>query len=404
MKILHTSDWHLGQEFYSYDRTEEHTSFLNQLKQIVADEHPDVLVVCGDIYHNASPSNATMKLFTDHLIQIQEKCPSMKIIVTAGNHDSSARLETARNLWKKFNIEMIGHIEKADNEINFDQHIIRVNNSDGNPIGFVVAMPHVFPQSFPLVSEDTPREQRQYAFWQELNNRLNQANPDKLPVVMMAHMAITGCNITGHDESRGGMDYTPIDSITVDYDYMALGHIHCPQNIKSENKYARYCGTPIPVSFDEDYEHSVSIVEIASGAEPKIKTIKIDNPIPLVTIPKNAASFKDVLEELVAISNDKQMYVRLNIKFDQDVPRLIREQAIEALKDKQARFCTIKWERPEAATSSSQQAHIATEEMLTKSPLDIAKLHYERINGSEMGQEMIDKLNEVINCINNLES
>ena len=98
------------------------------------------------------------------------------------------------------------------------------------------------------------------------------------------------------------------------------------------------------------------------------------------------------------------MYVRLNIKFDQDVPRLIREQAIEALKDKQARFCTIKWERPEAATSNSQQAHIATEEMLTKSPLDIAKLHYERINGSEMGQEMIDKLNEVINCINNLES
>ena len=68
MKILHTSDWHLGQEFYSFDRTEEHTSFLNQLKQIVTDEHPDVMVVSGDIYHNASPSNATMKLFTDHLI------------------------------------------------------------------------------------------------------------------------------------------------------------------------------------------------------------------------------------------------------------------------------------------------------------------------------------------------
>ena len=104
MKILHTSDWHLGQEFYSYDRTEEHTSFLNQLKQIVADENPDVMVVSGDIYHNATPSNTTMKLFTDHLIQIQDECPSMKIIVAAGNHDSSARLEMTRNLWKKFNI------------------------------------------------------------------------------------------------------------------------------------------------------------------------------------------------------------------------------------------------------------------------------------------------------------
>lgn len=404
MKILHTSDWHLGQEFYSYDRTEEHTSFLNQLKQIVADEQPDVMALSGDIYHNASPSNTVMKFFTDHMLEIQAACPSMKIIATAGNHDSSSRLEITRNLWKKFNIEMIGRIEKEDNEINFDRHIIRVNNSDGKTIGFVVAMPHVFPQSFPLVNEDTPREQRQQAFWQELNSRLNQANPDKLPVVMMAHMAISGCNITGHDESRGGMDYTPIDSISVDYDYMALGHIHCPQNIKSENKYARYCGTPIPVSFDEDYEHSVSIVELASGAESKVKTIKIDNPIPLVTIPKNAASFKDVLEELVAISNDKQMYVRLNIKFDQDVPRLIREQAIEVLKDKQARFCTIKWERPQAAAGTSRQVQIATEEMLTKSPLDIAKLHYERVNGTEMGQDMIDKLNEVINNINNQES
>lgn len=404
MKILHTSDWHLGQEFYSYDRTEEHTSFLNQLKQIVADEQPDVMALSGDIYHNASPSNTVMKFFTDHMLEIQAACPSMKIIATAGNHDSSSRLEITRNLWKKFNIEMIGRIEKEDNEINFDRHIIKVNNSDGKTIGFVVAMPHVFPQSFPLVNEDTPREQRQQAFWQELNSRLNQANPDKLPVVMMAHMAISGCNITGHDESRGGMDYIDINAIPVDYDYMALGHIHCPQDIKSEGKSARYCGTPIPVSFDENYEHSVSIVEIASGAEPKIKTIKIDNPIPLVTIPKNAASFKDVLEELVAISNDKQMYVRLNIKFDQDVPRLIREQAIEVLKDKQARFCTIKWERPQAAAGTSRQVQIATEEMLTKSPLDIAKLHYERVNGTEMGQDMIDQLNEVINNINNQES
>ena len=404
MKILHTSDWHLGQEFYSYDRTEEHTTFLNQLKQIVADENPDVMVVSGDIYHNATPSNTTMKLFTDHLIQIQDECPSMKIIVAAGNHDSSARLEMTRNLWKKFNIEMIGRIEKEDNEINFDRHIINVNDSEGNTIGFVVAMPHVFPQSFPLVSEDTPREQRQQAFWQELNNRLNQANPDKLPVVMMAHMAITGCKIDGHDESRGGMDYISLDSITVDYDYMALGHIHCPQDIKSESKFARYCGTPIPVSFDEINDHSVSIVELASGAEPKVKTIKIDNPIPLRTIPKNAASYKDALNELAAIRDDEQMYVRLNIKFDDSVPRLIREQAIETLKDKQARFCTIKWERPETATSNSQQVLFATEEMLTKSPLEIAELHYKRVNGIEMSQDMTDKFNEVINIINNHES
>ena len=107
---------------------------------------------------------------------------------------------------------------------------------------------------------------------------------------------------------------------------------------------------------------------------------------------------------MAAIGDDEQMYVRLNIKFDDSVPRLIREQAIETLKDKQARFCTIKWERPETATSNSQQVLFATEEMLTKSPLEIAELHYKRVNGIEMSQDMTDKFNEVINIINNHES
>lgn len=398
MKILHSSDWHLGQEFHSYDRTEEHTAFLNQLKQIVADEQPDAMIVSGDIYHNASPSNSVMKLFTDHMLEIQAACPSMKIIITAGNHDSSSRLEITRNVWKKLNVEMIGRIEKEDNDINFDRHIISINNN-GTPIGFVVAMPHIFPQSFPLVSEDIPREQRQQAFWQELNNRLNQANPDKLPVVMMAHMAISGSDISGHDESRGGMDYVDINSISVDYDYMALGHIHYPQNINGTR--ARYCGSPIPVSFDEDYEHSVSIVKINHGCEPQIKTIKIDNPIPIKTIPDVAANFDEVLKSLSKLDGDNKMYVRLHIKFDANVPKLIREQAIEALKDKQARFCTIKWERKQQASSTSISTNFTLDEVLTTSPLEIAKLHYNRINDIDMDQDMINKFNEILSLVNN---
>lgn len=402
MKILHTSDWHLGQELYSFDRTEEHIAFLEQIKDIIIEECPDAMLVSGDIFHNASPSNFVMKLFYDYLLTFKKACPTMKIVATAGNHDSCARLESTHNIMKEIGIDLIGHIDKQDNMIDFDRHIIPINDNAQNTIGYIVAMPHVYPQAFPLVNEDTSRGERQVAFLQALNSRLNEINISKHPVVMMAHMAISGSDITGHDLSRGGMDYIDISDIPVDFDYLALGHIHCPQNINGG--YARYCGTPIDVSFDENYEHSVSIVDIEANNKPIIRPIKINNPIPLVTIPKEAASFKDVLNKLADIDNDERMYIRLNIKYDDSVPRLVREQAIEVLKDKQARFCTIKWEREQTATRGNQQAQIATEEMLAKSPLEIAQIHFERIYNSKMGQDMIDKLNEVINIINSQKS
>lgn len=72
MKIIHTSDWHLGQEFYTYDRTQEHEAFLDQLAMIVREEKPDALVISGDIYHTSAPSNSVMRFFTDRLDRIRQ--------------------------------------------------------------------------------------------------------------------------------------------------------------------------------------------------------------------------------------------------------------------------------------------------------------------------------------------
>ena len=119
MKILHTSDWHLGQELYCFDRTEEHLSFLSQIENIVKEEQPDALVVSGDIYHNSTPSNSVMRMFSDALLKIANVNPQMKIIITAGNHDSSSRLEITRNIWQRLNVEVIGGIEKVDGDYLF---------------------------------------------------------------------------------------------------------------------------------------------------------------------------------------------------------------------------------------------------------------------------------------------
>ena len=402
MKIVHTSDWHLGQEFYSYDRMEEHQSFFNQLKEIVAAEQPDAMVVCGDIYHNATPSNAVMRMFSDYLLQVSEVCPSMKIIVTAGNHDSSSRLEVTRNLWQRVNVEVLGKVEKNDGVVDFNRHIITVNDKDGNAVGVVVAVPHIYPQSIPLVSEDIPREDRQKAFWEAMNNVLRERNTTNAPVVMMAHAAISGSETKGHDLSRGGLDYMDIKDIPVDYDYLALGHIHYAQNVNG--KRARYCGTPIPVSFDEDYEHSVTIVELNKGSEPEIKTIAIANPIPMKTIPSQAASEEEALAALKELNNQEKAYVRLNVKRGGLVSTRLREEAFNIVNGTELRFCTIKWEQVETTEGVAEMKKYALEDIQQISSIEVAKQHYLNKMACDMPKELLELLEQVVREVNTKES
>ena len=129
----------------------------------------------------------------------------------------------------------------------------------------------------------------------------------------MAHLSIEGSDRSGHDESIGGIEYVPLSAMGEGYDYLALGHIHCPQDIKGSHHHARYCGTPLPVSFDETYPHSVSIIELEKGAEPQISTREIENPIPLVTLPHDPTPFEDALKLLEEYPEEKPAYLRLNV-------------------------------------------------------------------------------------------
>ncbi len=393
MKILHTSDWHLGQEFYSYSRTEEHVAFLEQLEEIVRKEQPDVMALSGDIYHNATPSNAVMRLFTDKLDAIRAACPAMQIVVIAGNHDSSSRLEVTRTLWDHLGVHVIGHVEKTEGQIDFKKHILPVRNKVGELCGYVVALPHIFPHSFPLVNDDTPREERQKVFFQTLAEKVNEVNQEQLPVVMMVHMALTGCNITGHDEVRGGMEYTDISELKVDFDYLALGHIHCPQMIGER---ARYCGSPIPVNFEENYPHSVTIVDLSErGAVPAISILPIHNPWPLKTFPHDAVDFEEALRLLESYPSEEKAYLRLHVKLTDVPPHNAMERACLATADKACRFCCFQWEKNEE-TTASVRTFLDVDQMKARSPLDIADLYYESRFGQPMQEDLRGLLKQVI--------
>lgn len=393
MKIIHTSDWHLGQEFYTYDRTEEHEAFLSQLRDIAAKEQPDALVVCGDIYHTATPSNSVMRFFTDWLDRIRQTCPQMQIIVTAGNHDSSSRLEITRSLWAHLGVTVIGRIERKDDAPDIDRLIVPVTGKDGRKCGYIIALPHIFPQNYPPVSEDTPREERRKAFMAALGKRTAELNAEDLPVVMTAHLTMTGSDMTGHDTPIGGLDSTDPAEIAVPYDYLALGHIHFPQTLPGGK--ARYCGSPVPVSFDESYPHSISSVIVEKDRLPQIETIKIENPWPVKTVPGRKCTFAEALDILKDFPAGEKAYIRVRATLEDVPPANAMQAAAEALRGKKARFCTFKWERPEK-TSCGRQEHIDAERIRTISPVGLAEMYYRDKFGTEMSPGMRSLMEETV--------
>ena len=391
-KLIHTSDWHLGQNFYGYDRSEEQRDFLRQLAAIVAQEQPDALLVSGDIYHTAAPSSAAVSMYVEGMLDIHKACPDMAIVVIAGNHDSASRLESDSLLWRLAGVRVLGGIARDSQGLaDLQRHIIPVTDK-----GFIVAVPYAHRNSFPKVSdEDIDSGERQRAYFETLLNQVNAGNPDALPVVLMAHLAVNNSDFTGHDRNMT-MECVEIDTLGQGYDYAALGHIHRPQQVSN---HARYCGTPVPVSFDEQCEHSVSIVTIeAHGALPQVTTTAIKNIKPLHTIPaKDPVDLETALVLVEGQRNDvKNAYIRLNVAVEHYLPNGAQERAAKAVNAQQGRFCEIKKTALNTATGPSRQ--MTVEEFNRKQPIEVANQYYLE----KIGRAMTDDEKAMFNYVQQL--
>lgn len=378
MKILHTSDWHLGHTLYNYDRTEEQMVMLLQMVNIVKEEQPDVFLLCGDVYHTPQPSAAVQTMFTNALVQIRDANPGMTIVITAGNHDSGSKHDIFRTPWKALKVYTVGTIDANQKE----ELVVEVPGK-----GYIIAVPYVNERNMPK------------GFFQELLDIVEERNADNLPVVMMAHTTVRGCDFAGHDNASeytvGGIDSYDLDEMGSGYDYLALGHIHHGQFIHSGKHNVRYCGTPIPVSFDERYMHSVSIVEIAEhGERPTVKEIEINPHRPLVTLPaEGVATWEDAKELLENYPNDIDAYIRLNVEVDNFLPVEANAEAQMICEEKNCKFCVINSQR---LKRSRREAKImSVQEFKTENPIGIAERYAEDL-GKTFDSEMKELFNEAL--------
>ncbi len=386
MKILHTSDWHIGQVLnFHYDRQEEHQHFFNQLCRIIEQERPDALIVSGDLYDKNSPSNSSMRFLSDNLLRICDMVPEMPLVLTAGNHDSSSRIESMSGVWRRMNTHFIGAAEKSEEQYLVDKHIIEIPDK-----GWVAAIPYI-----PDYQND---------LYNVVLNAIRERNTRNLPVILMGHTTIGNAIFSAHETTTfngrdivGGINSVSLNDIDDYYDYFALGHIHTPQTLG--NNKARYCGSPVQLNFKEQFTHSVTMVSVDNrGDLPKIETIDLDPLRRFYVIPSKPVPLEDALIYLENNLPDNQGYVQVNILSTERLPSDTENRIRNILaKVENLFYCDYKCTRP------ASEGHTITEkpdfnlsEFKEKSPLEIAERYFQNTYQSEMDDSLKDLLQNVI--------
>jgi exonuclease SbcD len=332
MRILHTADLHLGQVIYqNYDRSDEHRHFFQQLERWCKEEHPDALIVSGDVFDIQQPSATVKKAFTDYFVSLHHACPQMLIAITAGNHDSPSRIQADSAVWKLANAILVGTPPAADCLEQPDgwqyQYIKKLDT------GYIVALPYM-------------AGERKAAI-QSILDKVAEDNTGGLPVVMMAHQAVTGLDATGHGTDIGTLRTLDTEVMGYGFDYLALGHIHKPQtighqedNMSGEADYPspviRYSGSALHVSCDETYPHTVSLVDIdRHGGRVHIRQLRIDELRHFYVLPIDGSSFttaEDALRAMEAfVAEGERGYIRFRFDANADLPPNFSQMVYDAL-------------------------------------------------------------------------
>jgi exonuclease SbcD len=281
MRILHTSDWHLGKKLFKLDRSPEHEHFLNWLLSTLIEEQIDILLIAGDVFDSPSPPHQSLELFYNFLYRVSAETQTHTYII-AGNHDSALLLEAPSKILSLHRVKVWGKLSK-----NPEDHWIKIEHR--NQQIELCAIP--FFRSHELLrdgNDDAISALKNYVF-------KNKSVPQ---ILMLHHLAgIYDEAGSEHFISLSGVDSIPTELLT-QFDYVALGHIHKPQKI---GPMTHYSGSPIALRFSETIKKSVVIIELKEDkAAIRLLPIPISRSFHVLQVDED--NWKDKINGLVVES------------------------------------------------------------------------------------------------------
>jgi len=276
MKILHTSDWHLGHRFLEQSQLEEQKLFLDWLSQYIIDNKIDILLVAGDIFDTGMPSTQSLRLYYDFLINIRNtNCKH--VVITAGNHDSPGNINAPKELLNALSIYVTGKItDNVEDEI----FKLTIDNQDI----IIAAVPFLRDQDIrrAVAGEDFEQIEMRYKtalinHYNKVADYCNSIKQNNIPVIGMGHLFVTGGKTSDSEQFIyvGNLGDIGADDFSNVFDYLALGHLHRPQKVAGK-EHIRYSGSPVILSFSEiNYDKKVVEIEINNNNISQIREITV---------------------------------------------------------------------------------------------------------------------------------
>ncbi|MCX2746649.1 exonuclease SbcCD subunit D [Arthrobacter sp. MI7-26] len=251
MKLLHTSDWHLGRSFHGVGMLDAQRNFIEQLLAVIRDQSVDVVLIAGDVYDRALPGLDVVKLLDDALVRITDAGAS--VVLTSGNHDSAIRLGFASRLLERGGVHLRTRVEDLDSPVLFALDGSGAGKANpGAPVMAVYGIPYLEPR---LVAERLSTQTASHfdvtqAAVQLIHKDIaRRSETGPVHSVVLAHTFASG-GITSDSErdlSVGGLGAVPLDLFD-GFGYTALGHLHGRQEL---SEHVRYSGSPLAYSFSE---------------------------------------------------------------------------------------------------------------------------------------------------------
>lgn len=421
MRLLHTSDWHLGQSLHQFERGYEHSRFLAWLLDTLVDEEVDALLIAGDVFDNANPSAAAQTQLYRFLTDARRRVPHLNIVITAGNHDSPGRLEAPAPFLSLIGAHVVGQPCRRESapapadESNEDSSaadvrhelarlVVPLTDRAGRTAAWCIAMPFLRPGD--LARVDGAADQYAAGIAALYRQAFAYACARRQPgqaIVAIGHCHVSGGLVSEESERRiviGGAEALPVSIFAPEIAYVALGHLHLAQQVGGDPT-RRYSGSPLPLSFSEvDYPHQVVIIDLVGEAASTVRPLRVPRAVDLLRVPAAPAPLADVVAQLRALALPDRAeaewpYLQVRVLLSQPEPGL-RAQIEAAIADQPLRLARIETRYARADDAAGAAAPVSLDALDSLAPAEFFARLYAQKFGSAVPAEIMAAFAELV--------
>ncbi len=394
MKILHTSDWHIGQKFMGKSREEEHKAFFSWLFETIKENNIDLLIVAGDIFDTGTPPNYALELYYNFLKQLFS-LSGLTVIITAGNHDSVSTLKAPKQLLEVMNVFVITSGNESEDEL------IPIYK-DEKLQGIICAVPFLRDSVVRKATAGETMTEKEISLnkgikqhYKDVYEKAKELSTDKkIPIIATGHLTTVGSRTSESERDIyiGGTLDIGGDFLGKYFDYVALGHLHINQTVRVSH--VRYSGSPIPLSFSEaSQKKRVNIVTFENN---KLTVEELEIPLyrKLLVLKGNLEMVKKELEKV----EDKSTWIEIHLKDENPMfaHQALREYA-EAL---ELIVLAIKIDRTQKKLQAKELKVTSLDE-LTPSDVFTRRLEVEALEDEHLKEELILNFKSVLEKVEN---